>query len=156
MKPAHKMRKTAPTPSMRRKTILSFFSALALASASLSAADVRQGLVSYWPFDTVDLVNGVTPDVVSSNNFTLQNVTDTSVVVPGKFGQSFAFNAAFQQAAYFTSPDGVDTGLPITASAAYSILLWVNGNFTGQSDLRYFCESSTLNNNPLMAMGSQQ
>jgi hypothetical protein len=76
------------------------------------------------------------------------------VLVPGKFGHAFSFNAGAQQIAYFTSPDGVDTGLPISASAAYSTLLWVNGTGDGQADLRYFCESSTLNNNPLMAMGS--
>jgi len=141
---------------MKRTVILSVAGAMALVGTTALAADVRQGLVAYWPFDTVDLVNNVTPDVVSTNHMTLVNITDNSVLVPGKFGQAISFTAASQQVAYFTSPAGVDTGLPISASAAFSILLWVNANGTNQSDLRYFCESSTLNNNPLIALGAQQ
>jgi len=141
---------------MKNALLPSLLGALALTGMTGMAADLRNGLVSYWPFDTVDLLNDLTPDVVSGNNLILNNISDTSVLVPGKFGHAFSFNAGAQQIAYFTSPDGVDTGLPISASAAYSILLWVNGTGDGQADLRYFCESSTLNNNPLMAMGSQQ
>ena len=141
---------------MKRTILRSLFGAVALAALAAAAADVRQGLVSYWPFDTVDLVNNLTPDVVSSNNLTLNNIVTTSVLVPGKFGKAFSFDASQEQVAFFTSPPGVDTGLPVSAGLAYSILLWVNATGNGQADLRYFCESSTQNNNPLTAMGAQE
>ena len=131
---------------------------LALAVTNALAGDVRQGLVSYWPLDNIDPDNLITPDVVASNNLALFNIPDASSVVGAKFGQGLTFDSSLQQCAYFTTQAGIDTGLPISQNAAYSILFWVNGIGNGQSDLRYFCESDAAlaNNNPLYAMGTQQ
>ncbi len=133
---------------------------LLLSAAQVLAADVRQGLVSYWPLDSADFVNypNTTPDLVASNNLQLLNIYDASAFVPGKFGQALAFSAPLAQCAFFTGDTSLDLGLPITRNPSYSILLWVNGNGVGQGDLRYFCESAVTNanNNPLYALGAQQ
>lgn len=133
---------------------------LLLSAAQVLAADVRQGLVSYWPLDSADFVNypNTTPDLVASNNLQLLNIYDASAFVPGKFGQALAFSAPLAQCAFFTGDTNLDLGLPITRNPSYSILLWINGNGVGQSDLRYFCESAVTNanNNPLYALGAQQ
>jgi concanavalin A-like lectin/glucanase superfamily protein len=122
------------------------------------AADVRSGLVSYWPLDNFDLAQEITPDVVASNNLSLVDFSDASSLVPGKFGQGLAFDSSSQQYAVFTGDTNVDTGLPITRNQAYSILFWANANATGQSDLRCFSEAdvAAANNNPLYAVGTQQ
>lgn len=140
-----------------KKSILSLFSLCTAVLFNAHAADVRQGLVSYWPLDAADLSENVTLDVVAGNNMQLYNIKDNSVVTPGKFGNAFKFDATLTQLAYFNADTNQDLGLPATRNAAHSILLWVKGAATGQSDLRYFCESAviTANNNPLYALGTQ-
>jgi hypothetical protein len=78
--------------------------------------------VAYWPLDSVDLTQNTTPDLVAGNNLQLYNITDTSVLTPGKFGQAFSLDGTVQQLAYFTAPPGSDLGLPITHNPAYSVL----------------------------------
>lgn len=144
---------------MKQKTQLFRAAAVAaLATTTCLGADVRSGLVSYWPLDSLDLVNLITPDVVASNNLSAVGFSDTSSLVPGRFGQALAFDRTVQQYAVLTGDTNVDTGLPITRNAAYSILFWVNANATGQSDLRCFSEADVgdANNNPLYTVGTQQ
>jgi Concanavalin A-like lectin/glucanases superfamily len=140
-----------------KRECLSVAAAAAFTITTSLAADVRQGLVSYWPLDNLDLVNLVTPDVVASNNLALFNIVDSTPLVAGKFGQGIAFDRTLQQCAFFTGDTNLDLGLPITRNACYSILFWVNGTGVGQSDLRYFCESAVTNanNNPLYGLGTQ-
>jgi hypothetical protein len=141
---------------MKRAVLLFvlFFTSLRLCLA----ADIREGLVSYWPLDAVDLTQNMTPDVVAGNNLQLYGISDAGILTPGKFGQAFSFDGTQQQLAYFTGSPGTDTGLPITRNPAYSVLLWVKGAGAGQSDLRYFSESDVAdaNNNPLYALGTHQ
>ena len=142
---------------MKRK-LLGALSALALAAAGALAGDVRQGLVSYWPLDTYDTTVFTTPDVVGGNNLNLFNIPDATSQVPGRFGQGLNFQASLAQCAYFTTPAGIDTGLPISQNAAWTAMFWVNAVGIGQGDLRPFCESDAVNanNNPLYAVGAQQ
>lgn len=139
------------------KRTFPFFCALFTLAGTCLAADVRQGLVSYWPLDSADFSLNLTPDVVAGNNLQLNNIADSRVLAPGKFGQCFTFDSSLQQCAFFTGDATVDSGLPATRNPAYSVLLWVKGNGAGQSDLRYFCESDVAdaNNNPLYALGTQ-
>jgi hypothetical protein len=139
-----------------KRTALFFCSLISFCTASL-AADVRQGLVSYWPLDSADFLSNITPDVVGGNNMQLYNIFDSSSLAAGKFGQCFTFDSSLQQCTFFTGDPAVDLGLPATRNPAYSVLLWVKGAGVGQSDLRYFCESAvtTGNNNPLYALGTQ-
>ena len=57
---------------------------------------------------------------------------------------------------YYTAWPGEDIGLPAVRNPRYTVCLWIKGSVTGQGDRRYFCESSTANNNPLFAFGAQQ
>src|SRR3569623_2818444 len=113
-----------PIPTNAMKRIAFLLIGLSMPGVISSfAADVREGLISYWPLDTLDLTQNITPDVVAGNNMQLYDITDSSVLKPGKFGQAFSFDAALQQACYFTADPSVDTGLPATRNTAYSILL---------------------------------
>lgn len=141
--------------------------ALLLAGCTASAvlhADVRQGLVSYWPLDEViTLSDGFsigTPDVVSGNdmNMTLEDFTGTmsaANLIPGRHGQAMSFNGANQNLMVYRTPVGADTGLPISRSATFSVLMWVRSVGEGQNDLRFYSEGSTTSNNPLFALGTQ-
>jgi hypothetical protein len=113
-------------------------------------ASLRDGLVSYWPLQTFTNDNpaGITtPDLYSRNDMALVNMDELNVV-PGMFGNGLSFNGT-DEYAYRLS------GFPIYNNSAYSIALWVNINGTGQSDRRFFSESSTNNQNPLFNLGTQ-
>lgn len=127
---------------------------LGLGLTALRAADVRQGLVSYYPLDTMSGDWSTTPDLVGGNHLTLWFL-DPSALVAGKRGQAMSFDGATQYAMFTTEP-GVDTGLPISRHPSFTIALWVKGVGTGQSDRRAFSESNSLdsNNNPLVNIGT--
>lgn len=50
---------------------------------------------------------------------------------------------------------GEDDDLPIAEHPAYTISMWLKISGTGQNDLRFFSEGSTLDNNPLLNLGTQ-
>ncbi len=126
--------------------------ALGIAS-TLFAADVRQGLVSYWPLNGMAADWSTTPDVVSGNNLLLFGL-DPSSLVAGKRGQAMLFDGASQYA-YFTTPAGEDTGLPISRARSFTVCVWVKGA-ANQTDRRVFSESNSndSNNNPLVNIGT--
>ncbi|MGN6387461.1 MAG: LamG-like jellyroll fold domain-containing protein, partial [Verrucomicrobiota bacterium] len=93
-----------------------------------------------------------TPDAATHNDFNLINI-DPSALVDGHLGKALQFDGAAQYA-YFTSPDGIDTGLPVSHKPQFSILYWVNGLGTGQNDRRMFSESSSVANDPLFNLGT--
>jgi hypothetical protein len=130
--------------------------ALVFATASHPAAgappDVREALVSYWPLDAVSADGLTTPDAVTGNDFVL-NWLDASFLVPGQRGQAFVFDG-LSQYLHFTTPEPMDTGLPISRAPAYSVLFWVKGKGTGQVDARMFSESSSTVNDPLVNIGT--
>ena len=138
------------------KNFLRLISAVTGASAlsfAATAADLRQGLISYWPLDTVAADFSSTPDLVSGNNFTLVNIFDASSHIEGKRGKALLFNGT-DQYAFHTSDLTVDRGLPATHSPQFTVAFWVKGMGTGQNDRRMFSESSTLNNDPLFNLGT--
>ncbi|MFO1497022.1 MAG: LamG-like jellyroll fold domain-containing protein [Verrucomicrobiota bacterium] len=127
---------------------------LCLTPLMIRAADVREGLVSYWPFETLSADQLTTPDVVTGNNLLLNNM-DASALVTGKKGKAVEFDGdVSQRHLYYLKPEGEDRGLPISRGPTYSILFWVKGKGTGQSDRRLFAESSSLDTDPLVDLGT--
>jgi hypothetical protein len=120
------------------------------------AADVRPGLVSYWPLDTTDGVT--TPDVTAfGNHLNLVNM-DASHFVAGKRGKAASFNGTDQLLSRIYTL-GEDNGLPISGGRRYTVALWVNGvgatqGGTGTGDRRVFSEGSDSSNTPLFNIGT--
>jgi len=141
---------------MKRKYL--FLSGLVGAALALQAADVRQGLVSYWPLDEMSPDATTTPDVVSGNDFQVANMIPGDVV-PGKRGNAFQFTGDYLTYLWFTTPEGEDTGLPISNNPEWTVMFWVNAEVAGSTmnDARVFSESSSMdgNNNPLVNIGTQ-
>jgi hypothetical protein len=138
---------------MKANLLVTLAATQALIASALTAADLRQGLVSYWPLDVVS-ADGTTPDRAGANPMPLYNL-DASSLVSGKRGQALSFDANWQQYAYLTTPAGTDTGLPISRAGSFSVALWVKGP-AGQVDRRVFSESNSdgNNNNPLVNIGT--
>jgi len=114
------------------------------------ANDLRAGLISYWPLDEVD-TDGLspfrTPDVYSHNDMSLQTAGFFEQPA-GAFGTALGFNGIDQYGLR-------RSGFPIYSNPGLSVSLWINAMGTGQSDRRFFAESSTNNTNPLFVFGSQ-
>ena len=127
---------------------------LGSAALQVQAADVRQGLVSYWPLNTLE-ASATTPDVVSGHHFNAPAHTAADVV-SGKFGRAFQFNPEALQYLEFTNPEGADTGLPVGLSFKSTVMFWVNATYpvTGELDRRVYSESSSVNNDPLVNIGT--
>jgi len=125
-----------------------------LGSAVLLAADVRQGLVSYWPLDAISADLTTTADLVSGYDLNTVNWFDTSGVVPGKRGNAFQFDGTSQYA-YLTMYGEETDRLPISKAASFTVMFWVKGA-AKQSDRRVFSESNSLHgdNDPLVNIGT--
>lgn len=111
--------------------------------------EVQRGLISYWPLDEVTgsgQDNLVTLDLYSRNDLRLVNL-GAGNLVPGVFGSALMFDGVLQHA-YRVG------GVPIYNYPAFSLAMWINVNGVGQSDRRFFAESSTVNNNPLFCFGT--
>lgn len=111
-------------------------------------ANLTAGIISYWPFDTVDNTLNTTPDVYSHNDMQLVNMTEAQLV-PGNTGLSNAL-----------SFDGITqycqrtTGFPLYNNPAYTLSIWVKGDGSAQSDRRIFSEGATNSNTPLVTLGT--
>ena len=113
------------------------------------ASDVRAGLISYWPMDEVE-IDALSPyktdDVYSHNDFSL--ITAGFFEQPaGAFGTAVGFDGLDQYALR-------RSGFPIYSNPGLSVSLWVNAIGTGQTDRRFFAESSTNSTNPLFVFGT--
>ncbi|MDB6125986.1 MAG: hypothetical protein JWQ71_4979 [Pedosphaera sp.] len=108
-------------------------------SLGTALADVRQGLVSYWPFESV---TDTSPDVVYTNQLTLNNM-DSSAVVAGERGQALSFNGTNQYLSLIHPENNLDSGLPIYSAKAYTIACWVKGS-PGQISKVVFGSSATV------------
>jgi hypothetical protein len=62
---------------------------MALLATAVPAADLRDGLVSYWPLDVND--GGTTPDWGVGNTMT---IVGAPAVEPGQVGNAFTLNGA--------------------------------------------------------------
>jgi hypothetical protein len=140
---------------MKHRIRLLFALCVALSLCGVRAADIREGLVSYWPLDALAADFQSTPDVVSANDLLAVSFLDNSAVVSGTRGNAFQFDGDLSQRhLYLITPDGTDNGLPISRARTYSILMWVKGKGTGQSDRNIFSESSSVNTDPLLDFGT--
>jgi hypothetical protein len=112
------------------------------------APDLRAGIVSHWPMDTIDTdLQGTnsTADLYSHNDLRLHgtNFYDQAV---GAFNTAILFNGLEQYGQRIG-------GFPIYNNPALTVSLWINAG--PQADRRFFCESTTNgNNNPLFALGT--
>src|SRR5512145_189270 len=122
----------------------------------ISAQNLADGLVSYWPLDTV--VGDKTPDLVSAYDMsayvgashTLTN-GNAIVLTAGYRSNCVSFvNANQVLLAYLGQPND---DLPINKHPALTVSLWVNGP-ANQTDRRVFSEANANNNNPLFNIGT--
>jgi hypothetical protein len=134
---------------MKRK-ILSVFSAAALLTAFSVQADVREGLVAYWPLNTASgSYPMTTPDVVAGNDMAGAYMDSATALVGGHFGDAVSFDGGSGYLT-FQAPSGADLGLPVSKKGCWTISMWVNG--ASQAGGNYYCvESSSMDNNPLTA-----
>lgn len=112
-------------------------------------ADLRNGLVSHWPLNEVidDFPALLTADLYSHNDFTLFNMSGANNVF-GQVDNALSFDGASQYA------QRTGGGFPAYDNPAYSIAMWININGVGQSDRRFFAESSTNSDTPLFVFGT--
>lgn len=108
---------------------------------------ITNGLISYWPLDTV--LGTKTPDLVSGYDMTLTKM-GTSNQVAGKFGSAFTFDNAWQS--LLERSHNVGDALPIYQHPNFTVSLWVNGPW--QADRRVFAEGSLTNGNSLFDLGT--
>lgn len=117
---------------------------LSLARAQ-SNTNLWNGLVSYWPLDTMD--NGITPDPVSGNDMTVYNGPAS---IAGPFGNAVTFNGSSQYMVVVHGTNAANTGLPVLdAPNGCTVAFWVKGA-SGQSGKNVFAEAYTANNNPFV------
>ncbi len=139
---------------MKRNTLLISTAALLLAAIPVRA-DVREGLVAYWPMNTAtgDFPT-TTPDVVGGNNMTGLNKPSADIISGGKFGNCVQFTGTTSDYLNFITAPGADTGLPVANNGSWSYALWVNGGSGQANQTTYFCETSSSNSsgNPRFAM----
>jgi hypothetical protein len=128
---------------------LSVLAAAVLPAAS-QPADIRQGLVAYWPLESHDDVT--TPDATPfANTLTLVGVP---TVGAGQFGNAFTFNGTSTYLANLHTPDNAITGLPIYRAGSYTIAMWVKG--AAQTARYLFSEGNTADNDTLLLLQTGQ
>jgi hypothetical protein len=112
------------------------------------AANVTNNLVSWWPFNTVDVsaFPTTTPDPWGGHPLSCTDI-DATALVPGQFGTAMEFDGLTRIASR-------TTGFPIAGNPEYSVALWVKGDGLTQSDLRVFAEGSNTTNTPLFTLGT--
>lgn len=134
---------------MKRPTRFVLGLAILLAVNSLHA-DIREGLVAYWPLNTgTGAYPMTTPDVVGGNDMTGPFSDADYAFVPGRFGNAMTFEGAFTYLS-FQAPTGSDTGLPVSKKGSWTMSLWVNGTAQPGGNY-YFDESSSASLTPLTA-----
>ena len=107
-------------------SLVTFCSILGITLSAVVAqpADIRQGLVAYWPLESAD--GGVTPDVTPFGN--LLNITGAPGVGPGVRNNAFTFDGLSTYLANSHTADNAVTGLPIYRAGSYTIAMWVRGS----------------------------
>ncbi|MDB6125846.1 MAG: Immunoglobulin I-set domain protein [Pedosphaera sp.] len=129
-------------------------SVLLLTTGSLFAADIRTGLVAYWPMNTtVGTTPDTTPDLVSGNALGLTNMTSGDLVA-GTNGQAFNFGGTSQYLGILHGTNPLDTGLPVYSTKGYTITMWINGP-AGQNNKPIFAEGFTSSTSPLFSIGTR-
>ena len=116
----------------------------------MQAPSLSERLCAYWPLDSTDGTS--TPDL-GPNGYHLNLINmDASNFVSDGGRQAASFDGVEELLA---RTHGAEDVLPISASAAYTISMWVKITGAGQNDRRFFAESSSFNNDPLLNLGTQ-
>jgi hypothetical protein len=128
-----------------KSKILLLASTAALLTTLPLIADVREGLVAYWPLNTaIGDYPMTTPDVVAGNQMTGPNKPSSDVVPGGKFGSCVQFLGSTIDYLNFINPPGADTGLPVANNGSWTYSLWVKGASNQVNQTTYFGETSSL------------
>jgi hypothetical protein len=132
--------------------------AMTWCAMGLHGADVREGLVSYWPLNALGL-DYTTPDVVLGNDMIgSPGILAEDFVNDPVRGNVFSAASQFQSYLYFLTPPGEDTGLPVSMSPSWTVSVWVNATYPFgdplENDRRVYSDSSSTNNDPLVNIGT--
>ena len=126
----------------RKKLIISTSAAVLFAALPLLAADVRNGLVAYWPMNTAPGSGSMTtPDVVAGNDLQGPLKDGTTALVAGRFGNAITFAGNTSDYLYLL-PVG-DTGLPVAKQGSWTYCVWVNGASGQGNQSTYFAETTS-------------
>ena len=107
-------------------------------------AQLKDGLVAYWPLDEVQGTK--TPELVNGYDMELTKLSAEDVV-EGRIGNAFSFSNE-KQTLLSRVHDEADQ-LPANKHDSHTISMWSKVDGNGQNDLRLFSEANTGNSNPL-------
>lgn len=120
---------------------------LGVFAATQASAQLRDGLVSYWPLNAIETDH--TPDVVSGNHLYLYNMGETDII-PGRYGSAFSFDGISQ---FLALSYGSNPKLPLIRARNYTVAFWVKGP-ARQENAAIFAEGFTLTDQPLFMLGT--
>ena len=123
--------------------------ALVIAGSFNLNAQLKNGLVAYWPLDEVQ--GSKTPELVNGYDMELTNLSADDVV-EGRIGNAFSFSNE-KQTLLSRVHDAADQ-LPANKHESYTISMWSKVDGNGQNDLRLFSEANTGDSNPLFNIGT--
>ena len=112
-------------------------------------AQLKDGLIAYWPLDEVQGTK--TPELVNGYDMQLTNLSADDVV-EGRIGNAFSFSNENQT--LLSRVHDADDQLPANKYDSFSISMWSKVDGNGQNDLRLFSEGNTGNSNPLFNIGT--
>ncbi|MDB6026752.1 MAG: Laminin domain protein, partial [Verrucomicrobiales bacterium] len=121
----------------------------------LFAGDVRIGLVSYWPFETVN--GNTTPDLAFGNHLVLNNMTVANIDPNGARSNAFSFNGSTQFLGMAHTNNATLTnnlGLPIYSLKRYTVMFWAKGA-AGQNNKVVFSEGTSNTASGLFLIGTR-
>ncbi|HIM67162.1 MAG TPA: hypothetical protein EYM45_01225, partial [Verrucomicrobia bacterium] len=124
-------------------------SALFFAGFATLNAQLKDGLVAYWPLDEVQGTK--TPELVNGYDMELTNLSAEDVV-EGRIGNAFSFSNE-KQTLLSRVHDAADQ-LPANKHESHTVSMWSKVDGNGQNDLRLFSEANTGNSNPLFNIGT--
>ena len=139
-----------PRPPLLVNILIGIVAGLVPAGQVLAQGEtLKANLVAYWPLDVIQGTK--TPDLKSGYDLELVNLV-ASDVVPGHRGSCFRFVNSRQTLLKRVNAAG--EGLPIARHPSFTVSLWANVNFSGQTDRRLFSEGNTGTTDPLFNIGT--
>jgi len=132
-----------------RHTPKLLLSALFFVGLSTLNAQLKDGLIAYWPLDEVQGTK--TPELINGYDMELTNLSADDVV-EGRIGNAFSFSNEKQT--LLSRVHDADDELPANKYESFSISMWSKVDGNGQNDLRLFSEGHTGNSNPLFNIGT--
>ena len=112
-------------------------------------AQLKDGLIAYWPLDEVQGTK--TPELVNGYDMELTNLSAEDVV-EGRIGNAFSFSNENQT--LLSRVHDADDQLPANKHESHTVSMWSKVDGNGQNDLRLFSEANTGNSNPLFNIGT--